>query len=63
MQECERRIANLTEGLAKVGWSEALAAKLRDEEVQLGKLKGERTVAAREPSRVPFRTKQRSRLT
>ncbi len=61
MQECERRIANLTEGLAKVGWSEALAAKLRDEEVQLGKLKGERTVAA--PSRVPFRTKQRSRLT
>ena len=32
IRECERRIANLTDSLARVGWSEALAAKLHDEE-------------------------------
>lgn len=40
--------ANLTEALAKAGWSEALASKLREEEVQLGKLKTERSAAAKE---------------
>lgn len=48
VRDCERRIANLTESLAKVGWSDALAAKLREEEALLGKLKSERAAAARE---------------
>ncbi|MGO9833550.1 MAG: zinc ribbon domain-containing protein, partial [Polyangiaceae bacterium] len=48
VSECERRVAHLTEALAKVGWSDALASKLREEETQLGKLKAERSVAARE---------------
>lgn len=50
VRDCERRIANLTEALAKVGWSDALAAKLREEEAQLGKLKVERSAAAKEAS-------------
>jgi len=45
--------ANLTESLAKIGWSDALAARLRDEEAQLGRFKAERTAAAKEtPVRV-----------
>lgn len=28
VRDCERRIANLTEALAKAGWSEALGSKL-----------------------------------
>src|SRR5215472_5153989 len=44
---CERRIANLTESLAKLGWSDALATKLRDEEVQLRRLKASRSAAAK----------------
>lgn len=43
IRDCERRIANVTDSLARVGWSEALAAKLRDEEAVLGRLKAERT--------------------
>ncbi len=35
VRECERRIANLTESLAKVGWSESLGHKLREEETVL----------------------------
>ncbi|HEU4583923.1 MAG TPA: recombinase family protein [Polyangiaceae bacterium] len=50
LRDCERRIANLTEALAKVGWSEALAAKLREEEATPGKLKAERTAASRRPA-------------
>jgi site-specific DNA recombinase len=49
LRDCERRVANLTEALAKVGWSEALAAKLREEEAILGRLKAERTAAGRRP--------------
>jgi site-specific DNA recombinase len=54
-RDCEHRIANLTEALAKVGWSEALAAKLRDEEIQLGRLRTELSAAARKgaPRSVP----------
>ncbi|MBK7580177.1 MAG: recombinase family protein [Myxococcales bacterium] len=48
VRDCERRVANLTESLAKLGWSDALASKLREEEAQLGKLKSERSVAAKE---------------
>ena len=48
VRDCERRIANLTEALAKVGWSEALATKLREEEATLGVLKGKRSSAARQ---------------
>lgn len=56
--DCERRIANLTESLAKVGWSDALAAKLREEEALLGRLKSERAAAGREgaPRVVPHPT-------
>ena len=39
VRDCERRIANLTESLAKLGWSEAIAAKLREEEAELSRLK------------------------
>ena len=55
LRDCERRIANLTEALAKVGWSEALAAKLREEEATLGTLKSERASAARQapPPAIP----------
>lgn len=48
VRDSERRVANLTESLAKVGWSDALASKLREEEVQLGKLKAERAAAAKD---------------
>lgn len=43
----QQRIANLTEALAKAGWSEGLAAKLREEEGALAKLKSERTATAK----------------
>lgn len=39
VRDSERRIANLTEALAKVGWSEAVASKLRLEEAALNRLK------------------------
>lgn len=52
VRDCERRIANLTESLAKLGWSDALAAKLRDEETQLGRLRSERSAAAKDAPRV-----------
>ena len=42
VREAEKRIANLTESLARVGWSDALAAKLAEEERRLASLKGER---------------------
>jgi hypothetical protein len=42
VQDCQRRIANLTGALANVGWSEGLAAKLREEEELLAKLKAQR---------------------
>src|SRR5271166_2378556 len=41
------RVANLTESLAKMGWSDAVASRLRDEETQLARLKAERSAAAR----------------
>jgi hypothetical protein len=50
LRDGERRIANLTEALAKVGGSEALAAKLREEEATLGRLEAERTAAGRRPT-------------
>ncbi|HEY1954378.1 MAG TPA: hypothetical protein VGH28_02175 [Polyangiaceae bacterium] len=50
VRDCERRLANLTDALAKVGWSEALANKLRDEESHLAKLKAERAATARDPA-------------
>jgi site-specific DNA recombinase len=40
------RIANLTESLAKIGWSDAVASKLREEEERLGRLKAERSSTA-----------------
>jgi hypothetical protein len=43
IRDCERRIANLTETLAKLGWSEAIAAKLKAEEAGLSRLKVERS--------------------
>lgn len=53
MRECAGRIANLADSLARVGWSEALATKLREEEALLARLKTERTAAAkREQPRV-----------
>ena len=42
VREAEKRIANLTESLARVGWSDALAAKLAEEERRLAGLRGER---------------------
>lgn len=47
-RDAEHRIANLTESLAKVGWSDALASRLREEEAQLSRLKAERNAAARQ---------------
>jgi site-specific DNA recombinase len=51
VRDGERRIANLTESLAKRGWSDALAAKLRDEEAQLTRVKVERTASIRGTAR------------
>lgn len=48
VRDCERRLANLTESLAKLGWSDALASKLREEEAMLGKLKTERSARAKD---------------
>ncbi len=58
IREYEKRIANLTDALAKVGWSDALASKLRDEEALLNKLKAERTATAKraQPRIVPDAT-------
>lgn len=54
IRECERRIANLTDSLARIGWSDSLAERLRDEEAQLGRLRAERTAATRRaPPSVP----------
>lgn len=47
LRDSERRVANLTESLAKLGWSDALASRLREEEAQLGRLKTERTAATK----------------
>lgn len=46
LRECERRMANLTETLAKLGWSDAVATKLKEEEATLGRLKAERARGA-----------------
>lgn len=54
VREAERRIANLTETLAKLGWSDAIAAKLKDEETALAKLKGERSKAAKQDGARPL---------
>ena len=48
LRDSERRVANLTESLAKLGWSEALASRLREEEAQLARLGTERTAAAKQ---------------
>lgn len=54
VHECERRIANLTESLARVGWSDALAAKLREEEATLARLKVVRSSrTSRQPRVIP----------
>lgn len=42
LRESERRIANPTEGLAKLGWSDVLGVKLREEEALPGGLKAKR---------------------
>ncbi len=47
VRDAEKRVANLTESLARGGWSEALAAKLVEEERRLEGLKGQRAVAPR----------------
>ncbi len=39
--------------MAKSGWSDGLAAKLREEEAELGRLKSERTAASRAGDVVP----------
>ncbi len=47
VRESERRIANLTDTLAKLGWSDAIAAKLKDEEATLARLRSERAKVAK----------------
>jgi site-specific DNA recombinase len=54
VRESEHRVANLTDALAKVGWSDALAVRLREEEAVLGRLKSERTARARTDSSRPM---------
>jgi site-specific DNA recombinase len=56
IEDCERRIANLTEALAKVGWSDALAGKLRDEELTLTQLRAKRTAELKERAPRPLPT-------
>lgn len=46
IRDAEKRIRNLTEALAKIGWSDALASQLKEEEGRLRQLKSARTVAA-----------------
>jgi site-specific DNA recombinase len=52
IREVEGRVRNLTESLAKLGWSDALGLHLKEEETQLAKLKAARTAAR--PSRAPL---------
>ncbi|MGH7283010.1 MAG: zinc ribbon domain-containing protein [Polyangiaceae bacterium] len=46
-RDAEKRIANLTESLARVGWSEALSVKLAEEERRLDTLKAKRYASTR----------------
>ena len=48
LRDAKHRIANLTDSMARVGWSDALGARLREEEAQLNRLKSERAAAAKE---------------
>jgi hypothetical protein len=58
MEDGERRVANLTEALAKAGWSEALAGKLREEEQALVQLRAKRSSEQKEraPRAIPSAT-------
>ena len=53
IQEAQKRVANLTESLARLGWSEAVATKLAAEEAKLeelrSKLPADATPAAQQP--------------
>jgi hypothetical protein len=51
----QRHVANLTDAPAKIGWSDAIASKLPEEEAHLGRLKAERAAATKEarPPAVP----------
>jgi hypothetical protein len=54
LQEQERRVKNLYEGLAKMGWSQGLAAQIRSEEGKLSALRLKSTERARpQPSAIP----------
>jgi hypothetical protein len=55
IRESEKRIANLTEAIARVGWSDAVAAKLAEEERRLEKLEGARAEAKRTTGAVGLR--------
>jgi hypothetical protein len=52
--DCERRIRNLTEGIANVGWTDALAAKLKAEEARLATLKTQAAVANQQKPEQPL---------
>jgi hypothetical protein len=58
IEDSERRVANLTKALAKAGWSEALAGKLREEEQALVRLRAERSSEQKEraPRAIPSAT-------
>jgi TolA-binding protein len=47
LRDAEKRIANLTESLAHVGWSEALSEKLAEDERRLETLKRDRSASVR----------------
>jgi len=51
-RDAERRVRNLTEGIAKVGWSEALATKLKAEEARLATLNAQLAAAGQQLQQV-----------
>lgn len=54
LREQERRVKNLYEALAKMGWSEGLAAQVRAEEAKLSTIKSRVTEHARvQPATIP----------
>lgn|GEM_PF-5489257 len=54
MRDADRRVRNLTEGIAKVGWTEALAAKLKAEEARLATLHAQLAATGQQRQQAPL---------
>lgn len=53
VREADRRVRNITEGIAKSGWTDALATKLKAEESRLSTLKAQLATASQQQVQQP----------